>query len=87
MVTVISWIRRRHRAVEFKKFRVKIGKRVPEDLADVHVICDNYTTYKHPEIPIWMGKHPQFHGHFTPMYSLWINQAKLLFAKLTRELL
>lgn len=47
--TVISSIHRKHRSVEFKKFLVKIDKTVPGDL-DVHVICDNYATHKHPTI-------------------------------------
>ncbi|QGU07043.1 hypothetical protein COCCU_05485 [Corynebacterium occultum] len=74
--TVISSIHRRHRAVEFKKFLAKIDKTVPEHL-DVHVICDNYATHKHP----------RFHMHFTPTYSSWINQVERLFAEVAWELL
>jgi transposase len=44
---VIGSIHRRHRAVEFKKFLARIDKEVPADL-DVHLVCDNYTTHKHP---------------------------------------
>jgi len=84
--TVISSIHRRHRAVEFKKFLVKIDKTVPAHL-DVHVICDNYATHKHPTINTWLAKHPRFHMHFTPTYSSWINQVERLFAEVTRELL
>lgn len=47
--TVISSIHRRHQAVEFKKFLSKIDKEVTQHL-EVHVICDNYGTYKHPFI-------------------------------------
>ncbi|AIK84986.1 hypothetical protein CGLAR1_06905 [Corynebacterium glutamicum] len=70
----------------FKKFLVKIDKTVPQDL-DVHVICDNYATHKHPTINTWLVKHPRFHMHFTPTYSSWINQVERLFAEVTRELL
>lgn len=84
--TVISSIHRKHRSVEFKKFLVKIDKTVPGDL-DVHVLCDNYATHKHPTIQSWLGKHPRFHMHFTPTYSSWINQVERLFAEVTRELL
>lgn len=72
---MISSIHRRHRAVEFGKFLTKIDKTVPEDL-NVHVVCDNYATYKHPTIQSWLGKHPRFHTHFTPRYSSWINQVE-----------
>ncbi|MGW3696954.1 IS630 family transposase [Streptomyces sp. NPDC005134] len=40
---VISSLHRRHRAVEFKKFLVKIDKAVPAEL-DVHLVCDNCET-------------------------------------------
>jgi hypothetical protein len=35
--------------VEFKRFLIKIDKEVPADL-DIHLICDNYGTHKHPAI-------------------------------------
>lgn len=84
--TVISSIHRRHRAVEFKKFLAKINKNVPEHL-DVHVVCDNYSTHKHPSVKEWLAKHSRFHVHFTPTYSSWINQVERLFAEVTRDLL
>ncbi len=84
--TVIASTHRRHRAVEFKKFLTKIDKQVPDHL-DVHVICDNYGTHKHPDVTAWLGRHPRFHFHFTPTYSSWINQVERLFAEVTRELL
>jgi transposase len=84
--TVISSVHRRHRSVEFKKFLQKIDKTVPEHL-DVHVVCDNYSTHKHPSVTNWLQKHPRFHMHFTPTYSSWINQVERLFAEVTRDLL
>lgn len=57
------------------------------DLDDVHVVCDNYGTHKHPTVTAWLTKHPRFHMHFTPTYSSWINQVERLFAEVTRELL
>jgi hypothetical protein len=71
--TVIGSIHRRHRAAEFKKFLTKLDKEVPADL-DVHLVCDNYTTHKHQTIQRWLAAHPQFHMHFTPTYSSWLNQ-------------
>ena len=84
--TVISSLHRRHRSVEFKKFLTKIDKTVPEHL-DVHVVCDNYATHKHPSVKTWLTNHPRFHMHFTPTYSSWINQVERLFAEVTRDLL
>jgi transposase len=79
---VIGSIHRRHRAVEFKKFLAKLDKEVPADL-DVHLICDNYTTHKHPSVQRWLAAHPRFHMHFTPTYSSWLNQVERWFGLLT----
>jgi hypothetical protein len=40
---VIHSLPRRHRAAEFRKFLVRIGKAVPAGL-DVHLVCDNLAT-------------------------------------------
>lgn len=84
--TVIASTHRRHRATEFKKFLAKIDQNVPDHL-DIHVVCDNYGTHKHPTVKTWLTKHPRFHMHFTPTYSSWINQVERLFAEVTRDLL
>ena len=84
--TVISSIHRRHRAVGFKKFLNKIDAEVPDGL-EVHLVCDNYSTYKSPTIVKWLETHPRFHLHFTPTYSSWINQVERFFAYVTADLL
>lgn len=80
--TVIGSIHRRHRAAEFKQFLAKLDRQVPAEL-DVHLICDNYTTHKHPSIQRWLAAHPRFHMHFTPTYSSWLNQVERWFGLLT----
>jgi len=84
--TVISSLHRRHRSIEFKKFLTKIDTDVPADL-EVHLICDNYSTHKHPTVVTWLAAHPRFHMHFTPTYSSWINQVERFFAYVTADLL
>jgi len=84
--TVISSMHRRHRSIEFKKFLTKIDAEVPADL-EVHLICDNYSTHKHPTVVRWLQAHPRFHMHFTPTYSSWINQVERFFAYVTADLL
>lgn len=79
---VIGSIHRRHRAVEFKKFLAKLDREVPADL-DLHLICDNYGTHKHPTVRQWLEAHPRFHMHFTPTYSSWLNQVERWFGLLT----
>jgi len=84
--TVISSLHRRHRATEFRKFLTKIDTEVPADL-EVHLVCDNYSTHKHPTVKRWLAAHPRFHMHFTPTYSSWINQGERFFAFVTTDLL
>jgi transposase len=84
--TVITEVRRRHRAVEYKKFLVAIDKAVPDDL-DVHIVVDNLATHKTPAIRAWLARHPRFHIHFTPTGSSWINQVERWFSYLTTQLL
>jgi transposase len=84
--TVISEVHRRHRASEFHKFLATIDKQVPGHL-DVHLVCDNYGTHKHPIVKRWLAAHPRFHLHFTPTYSSWINQVERWFAYITADLL
>ncbi|MGW8356502.1 IS630 family transposase [Streptomyces wedmorensis] len=84
--TVISALHRRHRAIEFKKFLIRIDKAVPAGL-DVHLVCDNYATHNTAEIRTWLGKHPRFHVHFTPTGSSWMNQVERWFGLLTDKLI
>jgi transposase len=81
---VISQLTPRHRAVEFKRFLVRIDQAVPVGL-DVHVICDNSSTHYTAEIRRWLLRHPRFHLHFTPTYSSWLNLVERWFAELTSK--
>jgi transposase len=81
---VIADMTERHRAVEFRRFLNLINRSVPEDL-DVHLVVDNVSTHKTPEIKKWLVRHPRFHLHFTPTYSSWINLVERWFAELTNK--
>jgi transposase len=81
---VIGQCHRRHRAVEFRKFLMRIDREVPADL-DVHLILDNYATHKTPAIQRWLQRHPRFHLHFTPIGASWINLVERWFAELTQK--
>ncbi|WP_218002690.1 IS630 family transposase [Nocardia brevicatena] len=79
---VIGSIHRRHRAAEFKKFLIELDKAISAEL-DIHLICDNYSTHKAPDIVKWLAAHPRFHMHFTPTHSSWLNQVERWFGLLT----
>ncbi len=83
---MITTTKRRHRAAEFKAFLSTIDKTVPAEL-EVHVVLDNSSTHKTPEIHRWLLRHPRFVLHFTPTSSSWLNLVERWFAELTRRLL
>ena len=81
---VITKMTDQHRAVEFRAFLNLINRSVPADL-NVHVIVDNASTHKAPEIQRWLKRHPRFTFHFTPTHSSWLNQVERWFAELTTK--
>jgi len=81
---VIADMTERHRADEFRRFLNLINRSVPPDL-DIHVIVDNSSTHKTPEIHRWLVRHPRFTLHFTPTYSSWMNLVERWFAELTNK--
>jgi transposase len=83
---VIRSLHSRHRAIEFKKFLLKIDQQVPAEL-DVHLILDNYATHKTPAIKRWLARHPRFHLHFTPTGASWLNLVERWFGELTARML
>jgi transposase len=76
----------RHRHEEFLKFLRTVDKQVPKGL-QVHLICDNYATHKHPTVKAWLTKHPRFHMHYTPTSSSWLNLVERWFRELTDKAL
>jgi transposase len=81
---VISALHGRHRAVEFKQFLQTIDREVPAHL-DVHLVLDNASTHKTPQIKKWLLAHPRFVLHFTPTSSSWMNLVERWFAELTTK--
>ncbi len=59
---VIADMSPRHRAEEFRRFLNLIDASVPPHL-DVHVVLDNSSTHKTPQIQRWLLRHPRFHVH------------------------
>jgi transposase len=81
---VIADMNPRHRAEEFRRFLKLIDRSVPADLG-VHVVLDNSSTHKTPQIQRWLVRHPRFTLHFTPTYSSWLNLVERWFAELTNK--
>ncbi|SBW23404.1 putative transposase [Candidatus Protofrankia californiensis] len=70
--SVITQSYRRHRHQEFLRFLKLIDSSVPAGY-DLHLILDNYATYKTEPVKRWLLRHPRFHLHFTPTSASWMN--------------
>lgn len=82
--TILAQCKQRHRHQEFLSFLRHIEANVPNRL-EVHLICDNYATHKHPRVRAWLARRARFHIHFTPTYSSWLNQVERWFALITNQ--
>jgi transposase len=73
----------RHRHQEFLAFLKQVAKAYPR--VQLHVVCDNYATHKHPAVQAWLAKHPRVHVHFTPTSCSWLNLVECFFSIITRQ--
>ena len=62
---VMEQTHRRHRAAEFKKFLEHVDQQVQAEFS-VHLVLDNYSTHKTPEIKKWLLRHPSLR---TPLHA------------------
>jgi len=74
---------KRHTHVEFIAFLESLARRYPK--LELHLICDNYGTHKHPAVQDWLIAHPRFHLHFTPTSASWLNLVERWFALITSQ--
>ena len=79
---VIAQCQPRHHHTEWLKFLRQIDRETPSG-KDLHLVCDNYATHKHPAVKAWLEKHPRFHIHFTPTSASWLNMVERFFRDLT----
>ena len=81
---VIHACRKKHTAADVLAFFKLIDANVPRDL-DIHVVLDNLSAHKAPEVTDWLA-HPRrkrWHLHFTPTSSSWLNLIERWFKELT----
>jgi transposase len=83
---VVGKCHRRHRSREFVKFLDHVDASLPKEPgASVHVVLDNYATHKTAAVKRWFLRHPEYHLHFTPTSSSWLNQVERFFARITEQ--
>jgi transposase len=81
---VYGLCQQRHRHHEWLKFLRLIDETVPAK-EQIHIICDNYATHKHPRVQRWLDRHKRFHVHFTPTSASWLNMIERFFRDLTES--
>ena len=80
---VIGECRRRHRSQEFVQFLRRLDRATPPD-QPLHLILDNLSAHKSPQVRRWLTRHPRVHFHFVPTSSSWLNLVERWFAEITR---
>jgi len=73
----------RHRHQEFLAFLRQVARAYPR--VELHVVCDNYATHKHPKVAAWLARHPRITLHFTPTSASWMNLVECFFSIITRQ--
>lgn len=82
--SVISRCTQRHRHTEWLDFLRQIDRETPKE-KQLHLVCDNYATHKHPAVQVWLEKHPRFHMHFTPTSASWLNMVERFFRSISTD--
>lgn len=76
----------RHTSREFVAFLADLLDSQPKRRA-IHVIADNLSAHKTPQVQAFLAANPRVTMHYTPTYSSWLNQVELWFAKIERDVI
>jgi transposase len=83
---IIGKCHRRHRHQEFVKFLDHLDATLTKEPGvNIHIVLDNYATHKTPAVKRWLLRHPEYHLHFIPTSSSWLNQIERFFAEITEK--
>lgn len=80
---VVGECSQRHTGADFLRFLNVLHRRYRT--RSLHVILDNSSTHKTPEVQAWLAAHPHVHFHFTPTGASWLNMVEAWFSILTRK--
>jgi transposase len=80
---VTNQARERHTASDFLAFMGLVARTYPS--GRIHVVLDNISTHKTPDVQRWLARHTRFTFHFTPTSASWMNQVETWFGILTRQ--
>lgn len=73
-----------HTAIDFLAFMKNVARAYPG--RESHVIMDNSSSHRTPDIQAWLTKNPRIHFHYTPTSASWLNQVEGFFGILANSL-
>ena len=76
----------RHTSDEFVTFLAAVVETQSRRRA-IHIIVDNLSAHKTPQVRTFLAAHPTVRLHYTPTYSSWLNQVELWFSKIERDVI
>ena len=82
--TIIGECLPRHRHQEWLKFLKLIPVEMPED-KEMHLICDNYATHKHPKVEAWTKRIRASTSTSRPPAASWLNMIERFFRDFTEK--
>jgi transposase len=83
---VVYMFNKVHTNREWIQFLTLIEEHSPPD-KQIHLIIDNYSAHKHPNVRRWLAERPRFQIHYTPTSGSWLNQVERLFGEVNRKCL
>jgi transposase len=72
-----------HTALDFLAFMTHVVRAYSG--RELHVILDNSSSHRTPEVQAWLTAHPQVHFHYTPTSASWLNQVEGFFGILAKQ--
>ena len=72
-----------HTATDFLAFMRRVVRAYPS--RELHVILDNSSSHRTPEVQAWLVKNPKVRFHYTPTSASWLNQVEGFFGILGKQ--
>lgn len=76
---------RRKRQIEYLALLDHLDQTIPTTITTIHLIADNVSIHHGKAVQRWLGRHPRFVPHFTPVHCSWMNQVEQWFSILQRK--
>jgi transposase len=77
---------KRHTSEDFLAFIMQIVERTPAS-KEIHIVLDNLSAHETKSVAEFLEENLRVRFHFMPTYSSWLNQVKIWFAKIQRDVI